>query len=111
MFFTVFDKVLQEHEVLFVILRVKVMKLQTHILQNCTKLTFTSMTFRKIRYKISVIDTNWTEVSLHEADKGRTIPRFYGVSSLCRCGKIRARSLITLRHIQLYTQSLSTGDE
>ena len=58
------------------------------------------MNFRKIRYKISVIDTNYAEVSLHEADKGHTIPRFYDVSSLCRCGRIRARILITLRHIQ-----------
>ena len=46
------------------------MKLQTHILQNCTTRTFHSMTFRKIRFEIIVIGTNCTEMSFHEAVKG-----------------------------------------
>ena len=59
-FFSFFDDVCQEHELLLVILRVIVMKPQTHtcILQKCTKRTFTSMTFRKSRLKVIVKDTN-----------------------------------------------------
>ena len=77
-----FDEVCQEHQLLFVILRVVVTKLQTHIVQNCTKRTFTSRTFEKIRFKVIVIDTNCTKMSFREAVKGHTIPCFYGVSPL-----------------------------
>ena len=71
-----FDQVCQEHEFLFVIFRVIVMELQTHILQNCTTQTFNLMTFRKIRFKTIVIDTNCTDMSFHEAVKGHNIPCF-----------------------------------
>ena len=110
LFFRFFDEVCQEHEFLLVILRVIVTKLQTHILQTCTTRTFHSMTFRRIRFKIIVIDTNCPEMSFHEAVKGYIIRCFHGVSPLCRCGNIRVRNLSILPHIQLYTQSPSTDD-
>ena len=66
-FFAFFDEACKEHEFLFVISCVKVMKLQTHVLQNCTKQTFTLMTFRKIKFKIIVTDTSCAEMSFCEA--------------------------------------------
>ena len=75
-FLQFFAEVCQEHDFLFVILRVIVTKLPTHILKNCTTRTFNSVTFRKIRCTIIVIDTNCTEMSFCDAVKGHVILSF-----------------------------------
>ena len=54
-FLPFFAEVCQQHEFLLIFLRVIVMKLQTHILENFTTRTFISMTFQKIRFKIIVL--------------------------------------------------------
>ena len=105
-FLPFFDEVCQERVFFMVILRLKVMKLQTHTLQRCTKRTFMLMTFRKIRRKIIVIGSNYTEMSFHEAVNGHIIPCFipsYHVSPLCRRGRIRTRNLSTPVHYRIYS--------
>ena len=102
-----FNEFCQEHEFLFVILRMIVIILLAHILVLLRVDWTIFVTFVRglFSFKIIVIDTDCTEMSFHEAVKGHIIRCFYGISPLCRCGKIRVRNLphILLHPMVAYT--------